>query len=117
MLLDIILASNLATFALFVLFKTNFIYEYSKLLKLNKIKIFKEYEDFIKVSYLNFIEFLGMKNRFIFNLLSCPFCVNFWIILMIIFIFKFSLLYLGLLYIISITEYMLLNLLHKYEKD
>lgn len=117
MLLDIVLASNLATFVLFVLFKTNFIYEYSKLLKLNKVKIFKEYEDFTKVTYLNFIEFLGMKDKFIFNLLSCPFCVNFWIILMIILIFKFSLLYLGLLYIISITEYMILSLLYKYEKN
>lgn len=117
MFLDIILASNLATFALFVWFKTNFLYEYSKIFKLNKIRIFKEYEEFIKITYLSFSEFLGMKNKFLYKLLSCPFCLNFWLVLAVIYLFKFSLVYLGLIYIISIAEYMLLNVIHKYDKD
>jgi len=117
MFLDIILISNLAAFTLFVWFKTNFIYEYAKLFKLNRLKIFREYEDFIKVTYLYFTEFLGMKDKFLYNLLSCPFCFNFWLILSLVLIFKISLLYIGLLYIISIVEYMILNLLYKYEKN
>lgn len=117
MFLNVVLASTLCTFLLFIWFNTNFIYEYSKLLKLNKLKIFKEYEDFIKISHLYFIEFLGMKDKFLYKLLSCPFCLNFWIVLTMIFIFRFSLLFLGLLYIISITNYMILNLIHKYERN
>lgn len=117
MFLDVILASNLATFVLFVWFKTNFLYEYAKAFKLNKIRIFKEYEDFIKVSYLSFSEFLGMKDKFLCKLLSCPFCLNFWLVLAVVCLFKFSLVYLGLIYIISIAEYMLLNVICKYDKD
>lgn len=117
MILDILLASNLVTFELFLWFKTNFIYEYAKLLRLNNLKIFKEYETFIKVSYLNFSDFLGMKNNFIYNLLSCPFCLAFWLNIPVIFIFNFSFLYLGLLYVISIIEYMSLSLIYKYEQN
>lgn len=117
MVLDIVLLSSLSATGLFIWFKTNFLYEYSKLFKLNNIKIFREYEDFIKISYLNFVDFLGMKNGFIYKLLSCPLCLGFWINLIIIFIFNFSLSYIGILYVISIMEYMTLSLMYKYEKD
>ena len=87
MILDIILATSLSTFGLFVWFKTNFLYEYASLFKLNKLKIFKEYEDFIKISYLNFADFLGMKQNFFYKLLSCPFCFVFWLNLIYILFF------------------------------
>jgi len=117
MILDIALSSSLSAFCLFVWFKTNFLYEYVKLFKLNNIKIFKEYEDFIKVTYLDFADFLGMKNGFIYKLLSCPLCLGFWFNLIIIFIYNFPLLYIGILYVISIMEYMILSLMRKYEQN
>lgn len=116
--MDLILASSLSAFGLFIWFKTNFLYEYAKLFKLNKFKLIQEYESFIKVTQLNFSEFLGFKNGFLYKLISCPLCLNFWLNLFLIFLFGFSLYYIGLLYIISIIEYMILSLiLSKYEHN
>ena len=114
--MDLILAGSLSAFGLFLWFKTNFLYEYAKLFKLNKLKLIKEYEAFIKVTHLNFSEFLGFKNSFLFKLVSCPLCLNFWVNLFLILFFEFPLYYIGLLYIISIMEYMILSItLFKYE--
>lgn len=115
--MDLILAGSLSAFALFVWFKTNFFYEYVKLFKLNKSKLIQEYEAFIKITRLNFSEFLGFKNNFFFKLVSCPLCLNFWFNLCMILFFKFPLYYIGLLYIISIMEYMILSLMRKYEQN
>lgn len=117
MFLDIILASSLAAFSLFIWFKTNVVYEYARLFKLNNIKIFKEYEEFIKITYLDFAEFLGMKSNFICKLVSCPLCLNFWLNILLLFIFKFEWQYIGLLYIISIIEYMIVNIIKKYDQN
>ena len=117
-IMALILASSLSAFGLFIWFKTNFLYEYVKLFKLNKLKLIQEYEAFIKISQLNFSEFLGFKNSFFFKLISCPLCLNFWLNLSLIFFFEFPLYYIGLLYIISITEYMILSIvLFKYENN
>jgi hypothetical protein len=114
--MDLILAGSLSAFGLFVWFKTNFLYEYVKLFKLNKSKLIQEYEAFIKVTQLNFSEFLGFKNTFFFKLISCPLCLNFWFNLSLVLFFEFPLYYIGLLYVISIMEYMILSIvLSKYE--
>ena len=103
--MDLILAGSLSAFGLFVWFKTNFLYEYAKLFKLNKSKLIQEYESFIKVTQLNFSEFLGFKNTFFFKLVSCPLCLNFWFNLSLVLFFEFPLYYIGLLYIISIMSF------------
>jgi hypothetical protein len=116
--MDLILASSLSAFGLFIWFKTDFLYEYIKLFKLNKLKLIQEYEAFIKITQLNFSEFLGFKNSFFFKLISCPLCLNFWVNLSLVLFFKFPLYYIGLLYILSITEYMILSIvLFKYENN
>jgi hypothetical protein len=116
--MDLILASSLSAFGLFAWFKTNFFYEYVKLFNLNKSKLMQEYEAFIKVTQLNFSEFLGFKSNFFFKLISCPLCLNFWLNLFLILFFEFPLYYIGLLYIISIMEYMILSIvLSKYENN
>lgn len=103
---DLIYYIFLNSMLLFVLFNTNFIYEYANLLKLNNIKIFKEYYEYIyKNDFINFIPFLAFKNNFFCKLISCPLCLNFWSSLL------FSLLlnninYIGLIYIISIIIHM-----------
>jgi hypothetical protein len=90
---------------LFVLFNTNFIYEYAKLLKLDNIKIFQDYTDFIyKNDFINFTTFLSFKNNFICKLVSCPLCINFWSSLFISFILK-NLYIIGIIYVISIVIY------------
>lgn len=102
----------LNSMGLFVLFNTNFIYEYANLFKLNNIKIFKEYYEYIcKNDFINFITFLGLKDNFLCRLISCPLCFNFWSSLI------FSLLleninYIGLIYIISIIIHMGTSILY-----
>lgn len=116
MILDIIALSSISTFCIFLWFKTNFFYEYIKLLKLNKLNIFQSYEEFIKNTYIYFPVFLGFKSNFFAKLLSCPMCLNFWVVLANILIFKISLYYIGLIYVISLIEYMILSIiLSKYE--
>lgn len=87
-----------ATFIL-ILYKTNVIYEYLKYLKLN---IIKDYEKFLMTNeYVNFIEYLSFKNLFIFKLLSCPLCLNFWLSLINSIILN-NIQYIGIIYIISL---------------
>lgn len=116
MILNIIAASSMSAFCIFLWFKTNFFYEYIKLLKLNKLNIFQSYEEFIKNTYIYFPTFLGFKSNFFARLFSCPMCLNFWVVLFNLLIFKISLYYLGFIYVISLVKYMLLSIiLSKYE--
>lgn len=118
MILDLIIASSMSAFCIFLWFKTNFFYEYIKALKLNRLNIIKSYEDFIRNTYIYFATFLGFKNNFFAKLLSCPMCLNFWVVFLNLLIFKIPLSYIGLLYIMSLVEYMLLSImLSKYEKN
>jgi len=118
MVFDIISISSICAFCIFLWFKTNFFYEYIKLFKLNKLNIFNSYEEFIKNTYTYFATFLGFKSNFFCKLLSCPMCLNFWVVLVNMIIFKISLYYIGLIYIISLGEYMCLSIiLSKYENS
>ena len=96
---------------LFILYKTNVVYEYIKYFKLN---ITKEYESYLIANkYLNFIEYLGFKNNFIFRLRACPLCLNFWLSIITCLISN-NILYIGVIYIISLLIMFILS--HFYGK-
>lgn len=96
---------------LFILYKTNVVYEYIKYFKLN---ITKEYESYLIANkYLNFIEYLGFKNNFIFRLIACPLCLNFWLSIITCLISN-NILYIGVIYIISLLIMFILS--HFYGK-
>jgi len=118
MILDLIIKSSFPALCIFLWYKTNFFYEYVKLFKFNKFKIFKEYEDFIQHSHIYFPIFLGFKNNFFAKLLNCPMCLNFWLTILFCLLFKISLYYFPLFYIISLGQYLLLCIiLSIYEKN
>jgi hypothetical protein len=97
---------------LFLLFNTNFVYEYITLFKLNKIKIFQEYSDYIyKNNFIYFIPFLSFRNIFIYKLISCPLCLNFWTSL-IVSLYYNNILFIGIIYMLTIIIYLTTSILY-----
>lgn len=77
----LLFSTLLLSLILFFSFETNFIYEYSKLLKIKLPKI-KEYENIIKSggqsNYLKFLRGVYQDNFFIQGL-TCSICLSFWL--------------------------------------
>jgi len=97
---------------LFLIYNTNFIYEYFKLFKFDRIKIFKEYIDYIyKNNFINFIPFLSLKNNFFYKLISCPLCLNFWLSMTISIILG-NVIYIGIIYMVSIIIFLIGSILY-----
>ena len=109
---DLLNSIFLNSMIIFVLFNTNFIYEYAKLLKLDNIKIFQEYSDHIyKNDFINFITFLSFKNNFFYKLISCPLCLNFWLALAASLALN-NIFYIGVIYIMAILLYLTGSILY-----
>ena len=78
------LAASIASCGLLIAwFNTDMLVSYIKLFRLTKLTYLKEYEDF-SLEYpdneTNFLEFSYMKEpTFINKLISCPYCLCFWV--------------------------------------
>lgn len=106
--MDLISNIFLQTTFIFIIYKTNVIYEYLKYLRLNIIKDYEKY--LVSNDYLNFIEYLGFKNSFIFKLINCPLCFNFWLSfinsLVLNNILSIGVIYISTLFIFFINSYL-----------
>lgn len=79
---DSFLKSATITTLIFILFKTDALVEYTKVLRLKKIFKIDEYLCF-KISSggnVNYFDFIKNKNNnFITRLISCPYCLGLWL--------------------------------------
>lgn len=120
--MDILLGISIVVMLGIFWFKTDFLPEYIKLFRLQKIFKFllvNEYWIAIKnnpIEYINYADFITKKyNGWLSNLLICYFCLFVWFSLIICIsnlnLYLFSPIYLG-----SVLIYSLLNLILKYSE-
>jgi len=97
-------------FCLTILFKTEAIVEYSKLFRIDKLLKVDKYLIYKNTNPdMDFMTFLLIKYpNFITKLMSCPFCINFWIVLALSILMN-SIIYLPMVYILSIVVYIILE--------
>lgn len=115
-MIESFLLSFFSTVFLLVWFKTNFVVEY-----FYKFPWISKYINNYKKAQLagisgNFINFLALNyNSFFIRLISCPFCINFWITVILSFFTSF--LYFGLIYITSLIYYYIVVTLSSNESN
>jgi len=101
---------------LLIWFKTNAFIEYSRNFPyLNKI--ISSYNNSLKSGLdMNFINFLSLNyDSFVVRLLTCPFCLNFWISIITSFFVGYK--FFALIYTSSMIYYKIVNILTKYERN
>jgi len=106
--LNLLTVSSLPAFILIIWFKTHAFVEYLNLFKLNKLFKINEYLEYKKQNMLiEYSDFILLKyNSFFTRLITCPFCLNFWLSLIVsIFFGNFSFIYISSIYIISLMIY------------
>lgn len=112
MIFSLFLSVFWVIFLLFIWFKTDAIEKYSSLFFLNR---FTKVDKFIEYKKINpIVEYLPFlrttyKNFFV-NLITCVPCFNFWIVLLLVVIYKILALY-PIVYLLS---YIIFKLLNKY---
>lgn len=79
-----IIAASIASFGILIAwFNTDMLASYIKLFRITKLTYLKEYEDFMiecPSSKTTFLQFSYVKEpTFINKLISCPYCLSFWI--------------------------------------
>lgn len=75
------IAASCAAFS-FLLYKTDFITEYARIFKLNRLFKIEEYycEKILSNGDSSYFEFLNARyNTFLTKLMSCPYCLGFWL--------------------------------------
>lgn len=100
----------LFVFILVIWFNTEVFVEYSNLLKLKWFKIYdylNAKETDFTLTYHSFL--LQKHNNFFTKLVTCPFCINFWFILIGKFIFDYSFLEIPTIYVTSLIIYFIFN--------
>jgi hypothetical protein len=115
-MIDAFLISFFNTFALLIWFKTHAFIEYFKYFPTTS-KIIKSYKDSIKAGInMDFINFLSLNyDSFLIRLLTCPFCLNFWISIVTSFFVGYE--FFALIYTSSMIYYKIVNILTKYERN
>jgi hypothetical protein len=113
-MIEAFLFSFFNTLLLLVWFKTNAFIEYFKSFPfLNKV--IHQYEK-STIAGLNtdFINFLRLNyNCFLVRLITCPFCLNFWLSIITSFFVGYK--FFALIYVSSLVYYKIVNILSKYE--
>ena len=96
---------------LIVWYLTSAFVEYSTLLGLRKILLVDRYEEYLNnsMSYeTTYPQFLKIhSDSFLFKILECHFCLGLW--LAIIFCIKIGLVYLPVLYLISVVKFLIVK--------
>jgi hypothetical protein len=113
-MIDAFLFSFFNVALLLVWFQTNAFVEYGRYIPFIK-RIINSYEKSLSAGINGtFINFLSLNyNSFFIRLVSCPYCLNFWLTLPYLYFFNIK--YLAFIYIISLIIYKILNILSKYE--
>ena len=97
-------------FLLFIWFDTDSFVEYFRLLKLNKLFKIDKFDEYKmqnpKISYLSFIR--QKYSNFYTRLITCPPCINFWIVFVLCIIYN-NIIFFPIIYVISYVIYMLLK--------
>jgi hypothetical protein len=109
--LHLVMISSLPSFLLIVWFKTHAFVEYLNLFKLNNFFKIKEYIAYKQQNPLiEYPDFLLLKyNTFLTRLLTCPFCLNFWLCLLTSILFgNLNIIYVSSLYILSLAIYFIM---------
>jgi len=110
-LINLVISIFWSFFILIIWFKTSAFLEYSKLFgfkKLFKIEDYDKYKE--KTLNIEYLDFLILKYpNFLTKLIQCPFCINFWISLFLIIIYR-NLLFLPVIYIGGIISYFLFEI-------
>ena len=100
----------LFVFILIIWFNTEAFVEYSHLLKIKWFKV-KDYliakETDFTLTYHSYL--LQKHNNFFTRLITCPFCLNFWLILIGKFIFGYSFIEIPTIYVTSLITYFIFN--------
>jgi len=109
-MIESILFSFFSCFVLTIWFQTNAFAEY-----LFFLPVVKKYNLAKKLNVATtFLNFLSINyDSFFVRLISCPYCVNFWINLFLSYFIGWK--FFGLLYILSILQYKIIVILSKYE--
>ena len=106
----------LYSFILIIWFNTESFVEYSHLLKTKWFKV-NDYliakETDFTLTYHSYL--LQKHNSFFVRLITCPFCLNFWLILVGKFIFGYSFLEIPTIYVTSLITYFIFNKLSPWE--
>jgi len=97
-------------FLLFIWFDTDAFIEYFRLLKLSKLFKIDKFDEYKiqnpKITYLSFIR--QKYSNFYTRLITCPPCINFWIVLLFCIIYN-NIIFFPIIYIVSYVIYMLLK--------
>ena len=101
---------------LIIWFNTNAFVEYSKYLPFFN-KLIKSYDQSSKTGLnVNFVNFLALNyDCFLVRLISCPFCLNFWISIFTSFFVGYE--FFSFIYVSSMIYFKILNVLSKYERN
>jgi hypothetical protein len=112
---DAFLISFLNTLILLVWFQTNAFAEYFKNFFIIK-KIIRSYNSSLKADLkTSFVNFLSLNyDCFFVRLITCPFCLNFWISILTSFFVGYE--FFPLIYVSSMIYYKVVNILTKYER-
>jgi len=98
------------TFILIIWFNTEAFVEYIHLLRLKWFKVndyLNSKETDFTLTYHSYL--LKKHNSFITRLITCPFCLNFWLILIGKFIFGYFFLEIPTIYVTSLITYFVFN--------
>jgi len=112
MVIDIILYSSFISTFLLIWFQTNVVFEYFRFLPFFK-SICNKYKKSLEAGIgTNFINFIALNyNSFLVRLITCPYCITFWLCLPVCCIFNWK--YFGLIYILSMLYFKLVVLISK----
>lgn len=112
--MDLLILVSLNVFLLVLFYMTDVIPEYLKLFGADRLSSFKitEYFESLKsplVLQTNYFEFLDTQyDSFLFRLLACPFCFNFWLTLINTLLFSYFC-YLPTIYVFSLLLFFTLK--------
>jgi len=115
-MIDAFLISFFNVFALLIWFQTSAFIEYFRYIPFTD-KIIKSYQESIKAGLnMGFINFLSLNyDCFLVRLITCPFCLNFWISIVTSFFVGYK--FFALIYTSSMIYYKIVNIATKYERN
>jgi hypothetical protein len=101
---------SLILFPLIIWFKTDAFIEYCELLRLGNLFKIDKYREYKKINVtIDYVTYLSLKHKnFLTKLLSCPYCIGFWITLLSCVLFN-NILLLPFYYVSSIILYKFLD--------
>jgi hypothetical protein len=109
-MIDILNQISLIVFILIIWFKTEAFLEYASLFKIEKLFKINQFKEYKKINIsIDYITYLSLKHKnFFTKLISCPYCIGFWIVLFSCLLFN-NILLLPFYYVSAIIVYKILD--------